>query len=147
VDKALVLENRRRIMEQKRKMQRTGSQGSNTRFRVGSSSRGPVFRPCMHTNSNRVREGDRRRRAERWQAGERRLGRRWKTTPVGRAGPNGRILGPARKNSEKNKWAAREFWAGLISGCAEKKKKNFGFLIQGMIFKFIFLNISKPNLN
>jgi hypothetical protein len=38
VDKALVLENRRGIIEQKRKMQRTGSQGSNTRFRVGSSS-------------------------------------------------------------------------------------------------------------
>jgi hypothetical protein len=38
VDKALVLENRRGIMEQKRKMQRTRSQGSNTRFRVGSSS-------------------------------------------------------------------------------------------------------------
>jgi hypothetical protein len=43
VDKALVLENRRGIMERKRKMQRTGSQGSNTRFRVGSSSQGPVF--------------------------------------------------------------------------------------------------------
>jgi hypothetical protein len=53
-------------------------------------------------------------------------------------GPNDRILGPARKNSEKNKWAAREFWAGLISGCAEKKKKIFGFLIQGMVFKFNF---------
>jgi hypothetical protein len=38
VDKALVLENRRRIMERKRKMQRTGSQGSNIRFHVGSSS-------------------------------------------------------------------------------------------------------------
>jgi PHD/YefM family antitoxin component YafN of YafNO toxin-antitoxin module len=38
VDKALVLENRRGIMERKRKMQRTGSQGSNTGFRVGSSS-------------------------------------------------------------------------------------------------------------
>jgi hypothetical protein len=37
-NKALVLENRRGIMERKRKMQRTGSQGSNTRFRVGSSS-------------------------------------------------------------------------------------------------------------
>jgi hypothetical protein len=36
VDKALVLENRRGIMEQKRKMQHTGSQGSNTRFHVGS---------------------------------------------------------------------------------------------------------------
>jgi hypothetical protein len=38
MDKALVLENRRGIMERKRKMQRTGSQGSNTTFRVGSSS-------------------------------------------------------------------------------------------------------------
>jgi hypothetical protein len=38
VDKALVLENRRGIMERKRKMQCTGSQGSSTRFRVGSSS-------------------------------------------------------------------------------------------------------------
>jgi hypothetical protein len=47
VDKALVLENRRGIMEQKRKMQHTGSQGSNTRFRVGSPSRGPVFRPVQ----------------------------------------------------------------------------------------------------
>jgi hypothetical protein len=43
VDNALVHENRRGIMEQKRKMQRTGSQGSNTRFRAGSSSQGPVF--------------------------------------------------------------------------------------------------------
>jgi hypothetical protein len=38
VDKALVLKNRRGIMKRKRKMQRPGSQGSNTRFRVGSSS-------------------------------------------------------------------------------------------------------------
>jgi hypothetical protein len=38
VDKALVLQNRRGIMERKRKMQRTESQGRNTRFRVGSSS-------------------------------------------------------------------------------------------------------------
>jgi hypothetical protein len=43
VDKALVHENRRGMMERKRKMQRTGSQGSNTRFHVGSSSQGPVF--------------------------------------------------------------------------------------------------------
>jgi hypothetical protein len=47
VDKTLVLENQRGIMEQKRKMQRTGSQGSNTRFYVGSSSRGPVFHPVQ----------------------------------------------------------------------------------------------------
>jgi hypothetical protein len=45
VDKALDLENRRGIMERKRKMQCTGSQETNTRFRVGSSSQGPVFRP------------------------------------------------------------------------------------------------------
>jgi hypothetical protein len=38
VDKALVLENRRGIMERKRTMQRTRPQGSNTRVRVGSSS-------------------------------------------------------------------------------------------------------------
>jgi hypothetical protein len=45
VDKALVLENRRGIMEQKRKMQRIGPQGSNTRICVGSSSQGPNLRP------------------------------------------------------------------------------------------------------
>jgi hypothetical protein len=38
VDKSLVLENRRGIMERKRKMQHTGPQGSNMRVRVGSSS-------------------------------------------------------------------------------------------------------------
>jgi hypothetical protein len=38
VDKALVLENRRGIMERKRKMQHTRPQGSNKRVRVGSSS-------------------------------------------------------------------------------------------------------------
>jgi hypothetical protein len=43
VDKALVLENRRGILERKRKMQCTGSQGSNTRFCVGLSSHGPIF--------------------------------------------------------------------------------------------------------
>jgi hypothetical protein len=54
VDKALVLENRRGIMEQKRKMQCTGSQGSNTRFRVGSSSQGLVFRPGQPSGQPRV---------------------------------------------------------------------------------------------
>jgi hypothetical protein len=43
VDKALVLENRRGIMERKRKMQHTRSLGSNTRFHVGSSLQGPNF--------------------------------------------------------------------------------------------------------
>jgi hypothetical protein len=43
VDKSLVLENRRGIMERKRKMHHTRLQGRNTRFRVGSSSQGHVF--------------------------------------------------------------------------------------------------------
>jgi hypothetical protein len=43
VDKALVLENRRAIMECKRKMQRTGDQGSRKKFCDGSSSQGPIF--------------------------------------------------------------------------------------------------------
>jgi hypothetical protein len=38
VDKALVLENQRGIMERKRRMQRTRPQGSNMRIHVGSSS-------------------------------------------------------------------------------------------------------------
>jgi hypothetical protein len=41
-------------MERKRKMQRPGSHGSNTRFRVGSSSRGPVFRPVQQSAQPRV---------------------------------------------------------------------------------------------
>jgi hypothetical protein len=41
-------------MERKRKMQRTGSQGSNTRFRVGSSSQGHVFRPMQQSGQPRV---------------------------------------------------------------------------------------------
>jgi hypothetical protein len=43
VDKDLVLENRRGIIERKRKMQHTGAQGSNKRFCEGSSSQGPIF--------------------------------------------------------------------------------------------------------
>jgi hypothetical protein len=54
VDKALVLENRRGIMERKRKMQRTGSQGSNTRSCVGLSSRGHMFRPMQQSGQPRV---------------------------------------------------------------------------------------------
>jgi hypothetical protein len=55
VDKALVFENRRGIMERKRKMQGTGSQGGNTIFRVGSSSEGPVFRPDQQSGQPRVK--------------------------------------------------------------------------------------------
>jgi hypothetical protein len=54
VDKALVRENRRGIMARKRKMQRTGSQGSNTRFRVGSSSQGSIFQPVHQSGQPRV---------------------------------------------------------------------------------------------
>jgi hypothetical protein len=43
LDKTLVLENRSRIMQHKRKIQCTGTQGSNKRFHDGSSSQGPVF--------------------------------------------------------------------------------------------------------
>jgi hypothetical protein len=45
VDEALVLENRRGIMECKRKIQCTGAQGSHERFHDGSSLQGPVFHP------------------------------------------------------------------------------------------------------
>jgi hypothetical protein len=54
VDKALVLENRRGIMEQKRKMQRTGPQGSNTRICVGSSSQGPNLHPGQQIGQHRM---------------------------------------------------------------------------------------------
>jgi hypothetical protein len=43
VDKTLVHENRRGIMERKRKMQHTGPKESNTRICVGSSSQGPTL--------------------------------------------------------------------------------------------------------
>jgi hypothetical protein len=43
-DKALVLENRRGIMERRRRMQHTGAQGSHKKFRYGSSSHKHVFR-------------------------------------------------------------------------------------------------------
>jgi hypothetical protein len=54
VDKTLVLENRRGILERKRKMQHTGSHGSNTRFCVGSSSERPIFRPVQQSGQPRV---------------------------------------------------------------------------------------------
>jgi hypothetical protein len=41
-------------VERKRKMQHTGSQGSNTRFCVGSSSQGPIFRPSQQSGQPRV---------------------------------------------------------------------------------------------
>ena len=47
VDKALILQNRRGIMDCKRKMQHTGAQGSHKRLCDGSSSQGPVFHPSQ----------------------------------------------------------------------------------------------------
>jgi hypothetical protein len=45
VDNALVLENRRGIMEHKRKMQHARAQGSHKKLCDGSSSQGPIFHP------------------------------------------------------------------------------------------------------
>jgi hypothetical protein len=58
VDKALVLESRRGIMEQKRKMQCTGPQGSNTRVHVGSSSQGPNLCPGQQIGQHRMQTMD-----------------------------------------------------------------------------------------
>jgi hypothetical protein len=48
VEKALVLENQRGIIERKRKMQRTGAQGSHKKFCDGSSSQAPIFLSGQH---------------------------------------------------------------------------------------------------
>jgi hypothetical protein len=62
VDKALVLKNRRGIMERKRKMHHTRSQGSNTRFRVGSSSHGP----SQQSGQSRVQTAGQRFQTLQW---------------------------------------------------------------------------------
>jgi hypothetical protein len=50
---------------------------------------------------------------------------------LGQAGPNGWMSRAGkekfRKKKKKDQWVAREFWAGLILGYDEKKKKIFGF--------------------
>jgi hypothetical protein len=53
-DKALVLENRRGIMERKRKKQRTGPQGSNMKVRVDSSSQGPNLSPGQQIGQHQI---------------------------------------------------------------------------------------------
>jgi hypothetical protein len=45
VNKALVLENRRGILERKHKQERPSQPSTNSRPRIGSSSTGPIFRP------------------------------------------------------------------------------------------------------
>jgi hypothetical protein len=67
VDKALVLENRRGIMERNRKMQHTGSQGSNTRFHVSSSSQGPIFRPGQQSGQQRMQATGQGFQTPQWQ--------------------------------------------------------------------------------
>jgi hypothetical protein len=57
VDKALVLENRRGIMEQKRKMQCTRAHGNHKRFHDGSSSQGPIFRPRQQIGQPKMQAG------------------------------------------------------------------------------------------
>jgi hypothetical protein len=47
VNKALVLENRRGVMERKRKLVRQHQPGSSSRPRVATSTAGPVFRPAQ----------------------------------------------------------------------------------------------------
>jgi hypothetical protein len=47
VSKALVLENRRSVMEHKRKLVRQHQSGSSSRPRVATSSAGPVFHPVQ----------------------------------------------------------------------------------------------------
>jgi hypothetical protein len=67
VDKDLVLENRRGIMERKRKVQRTRSQGSNTRFHVGSSSQGPIFGPDQQIGQSRMQTAGQGFQTLQWQ--------------------------------------------------------------------------------
>jgi hypothetical protein len=47
VNKTLVLENRREILEHKRKQERQSQHSTNFRRRIGSSSAGPIFRPMQ----------------------------------------------------------------------------------------------------
>jgi hypothetical protein len=57
---------------------------------------------------------------------------------VGRSGRVGRMpLGPARRE-KKSEMGCKDDRAEMILGCAEKKKKVFQILIQGMIFKSKF---------
>jgi hypothetical protein len=67
VDKVLVLENRRGIMKRKRKMHCTGSQGSNTRFRVGSSLQGPNFCSGQQSGQPRMQTAGQGFQTPQWQ--------------------------------------------------------------------------------
>jgi hypothetical protein len=47
MNKALVLENRREILERKRKQERQSQHSTNSRRHIGSSSAGPIFHPTQ----------------------------------------------------------------------------------------------------
>jgi hypothetical protein len=47
VNKALIMENRRGMMEHKHKQERQYQQGNTSRRRIGSSSVGPIFHPAQ----------------------------------------------------------------------------------------------------
>jgi hypothetical protein len=47
VNKALVLENRRGILERKRKQERQSQHSTNSKHRIGSLSTGPIFCPTQ----------------------------------------------------------------------------------------------------
>jgi hypothetical protein len=47
VNKALVLENRRGILERKRKQERQSQHSTNSRCRIGYSFTGPIFHPTQ----------------------------------------------------------------------------------------------------
>jgi hypothetical protein len=63
---------------------------------------------------------------------------------VGQAGSNSWITQAGKekfREKEKNKWAAREFWAAL------RKRKRFSNFDSRNDIQIQILNISKPNLN
>jgi hypothetical protein len=73
-------------------------------------------------------------------SGKRRGGRpRWDKTLwwAGVAGWAECHLG-RRGEKTKKKMGHKDDWATMVLGCAEKKKKSFQILIQGIIFKFKF---------
>jgi hypothetical protein len=61
-------------------------------------------------------------------------GRRLPGGPEWPGGPNATSAGAERK--QKKEMGRKDDRAEMVLGCAEKKKKSFQILIQGIIFKF-----------
>jgi hypothetical protein len=55
---------------------------------------------------------------------------RWAECHLGRRGE--------KTKKQKKEMGRKDDWAEMVFGCAEKKKKSFQILIQGIIFKFKF---------